>query len=296
MNNKFKIKESLLVSDTVTSLTNRLGKELLFILKNKKAVIHKDRNIIFKKGIYNFNTEGILNVPYIKIKYYVYLFKDEEHYQYNTKYTTNIDNIDCGFCDYKNHTINLYLAMIDDEPSPTFYSTIQHEMNHFFQNDNGATKNENFYEKIIKLRKSGNVQEQWIAYALYLAFNTEIDSFTSQFYAYLKHKKPNTLSNKNYNDLDDKNNPYYEFNLAFEKVDNMNIDEDNLKAKLGITINQLYNILNNADKKLYNKIHKVWTKYISESFQEKIPFNHSRMMFLLECHNKNINEFDDDLY
>lgn len=295
MNNRFKIEESLSISDTVVKLTQMLREELLARVNSKK-MYHKYNNDIISNGIFNFDTKKLLDIPIIKIKYCFY-FLNLEQYNYKKKYNQLEDG---GITDFKNKTIILNLTYITDteQPSTEFDSVIQHEMNHFYQNLMGATKNEDFYNRIIDLCKNGDKEEKAIAYALYLAFNTEIDSFANQYYAFLKQNNIQKASNgMDYYSLS-KENPYSIFNNAFEYVDSLDINENKLIKTFGLTINQLYSILNNADKRLYKKMSKVWTKYMTENkyFMDLDWKRIGRMCFLNECYKHGIIEEDEDYF
>lgn len=163
--NRFIIKEELSVSDTVLKITDEIYHQILNRLKSGKFFISKQRNVLIKKGIFDYQSAGKLkNIPYLKVKYVVYHFNNEQERKNAVEYDHFIIN---SSADYKNKTINLYLSMINNQPGPDFKSDIQHEVNHIFQYDNGQQKNEDFYSRIIDLSKTGNKLDKIIARAMY---------------------------------------------------------------------------------------------------------------------------------
>lgn len=61
----------------------------------------------------------------------------------------------------------------------------------FFNMLTEQVKNENLYDRVIKVNndKDYSDADKIIAYAIYLTFKTEQDSFVNQYYAYLKQNK-----------------------------------------------------------------------------------------------------------
>lgn len=260
--NRFIVKEELSVSDTVVKITNEIYTQLLNKLSIGKSFISKERNVIIKKGIFDYQTAGKLkNTSFIKVKYVVYYFNDEQEHQAYMKYGYFRMN---SSADYENKVINLYLSMVDNKPTIDFKSDIQHEVNHIFQYDNGQQKDEDFYKKIIDLNKSKVKMDRIIARALYYAFPTEQDSFVSQYYAYLKRNNIPIKQAINYRY--DKNCPYYDFDILFDNIDDISgeITDEYTQDKLGISSKRLFNILNNADDRFTNKLGKVIMRYVQE--------------------------------
>lgn len=299
---RFKINEELSVSADVVQLTNIVSKFIQNKLKTSQRGYSKHKNVIVYKGLSNINTEGLLKtIDYLKVKYTVYFFKNQDDLRYYLLYASEPDGTMYSYADYEKKMINLVLYYIKEQPSPDFDSIIQHELNHIYQYDNGQTKNEDFYNKIVDLQKNGNEVEKKIALALYYIFNTEIASFASQYYAYLKQNNiPKTTKGKDYYSLD-VNNPYYRLNKVFEDVYDLEdeINETDLINKLGITKEKLWNILNNGEKKFYRKMANAWTKYMTESSKKGKYIQHifidPRMEFLWECRDKGITEEFDEL-
>ena len=279
--NRFIIKEELSVSDTVLKITDEIYYQILNRLKSGKSFISKKRNVVIKKGIFVYQTAGKLkNTSFIKVKYVVYYFNNEQEHQAYMKY---------GYfrmhssADYENKTINLYLSMINNQPDPDFKSDIQHEVNHIFQYDNGQQKDEDFYKRIIELNKSGNKLDKIIARAMY--------------YTYLKRNNIPIQQAINYRD--DKNCPYYDFDNLFDYIDNIGdeLTDDYTQNKLGMSSRKMFMILNNADDRFRNKLGKVIMRYVQEKELSE-EFKHSeiylkidpRLSFILECYKKGINE------
>ena len=292
------IKEELSVSDPVLKITDEIYYQILNRLKIGKSFISKERNVIIKKGIFNYQTAGKLkNISFIKVKYVVYYFNDEQEHQAYIKYGYFRMN---SSADYENKTINLYLSMINNQPDPDFKSDIQHEVNHIFQYDNEQQKDEDFYKKIIELNKSGNKLDKIIARALYYTFPTEQDSFLSQYYAYLKRNNIPIKQAINFRyDFD------MLFDTLFDNVDNISgeITDEYTQDKLGISSKRLFNILNNADDRFTNKLGKVTMRYVQEKeLNEDFKYSEihlksdPRLSFVLECYKKGINEEESEYF
>lgn len=299
--NRFIIKEELSVSDTVLKITDEIYHQILNRLKSGKFFISKQRNVLIKKGIFDYQSAGKLkNIPYLKVKYVVYHFNNEQERKNAVEYDHFIIN---SSADYKNKTINLYLSMINNQPGPDFKSDIQHEVNHIFQYDNGQQKNEDFYSRIIDLSKTGNKLDKIIARAMYYTFSTEQDSFVSQYYAYLKRNNIPIQQAINYRD--DKNCPYYDFDNLFDYIDNISdeLTDDYTQNKLGMSSRKMFMILNNADDRFRNKLGKVIMRYVKEKELSE-EFKHSeihlkidpRLSFILECYKKGINEEESEYF
>jgi hypothetical protein len=296
------INERLSVSDSVIEITDEIYDLLINKLRTSKLFIEKEKNVLFKKGILTYyaikgRTDSI---PNINIKYIVYYFDNIEDYNIAVKY--NVINTNC-YSDIKNNTIGLYLVMINNHPYIDFKSSIQHEVNHFYQNSMGQVKNEDFYEKVVKLTKSTNIKERNIALALYYTFTTEQDAFISQYYAYLKSNNISQQKAKEF--FQDKNCPYYNFDCLFDYIIDIydEIDDIKLQKSFGITKERLYSILDNADKRFTVKLSKAVNRYIQERNkvnEKKYPFIgtcHSiRLQYLMECYQKGITEFEEDFF
>lgn len=299
--NRFIVKEELSVSDTVVKITNEIYTQLLNKLSIGKSFISKERNVIIKKGIFDYQTAGKLkNTSFIKVKYVVYYFNDEQEHQAYMKYGYFRMN---SSADYQNQVINLYLSMVDNKPTIDFKSDIQHEVNHRFQYDNGQQKDEDFYKKIIDLNKSKVKIDRIIARALYYTFPTEQDSFVSQYYAYLKRNNIPIKQAINYRY--DQTCPYYDFDTLFDNIDDISgeITDEYTQDKLGISSKRLFNILNNADDRFTNKLGKVIIRYAQEKELNE-DFKHSEihlkidpcLSFVLECYKKGINEEESEYF
>lgn len=281
--NRFIIFENLSVSEIVGKMTKDLTKQLISKVDKQKYYIAKGKNVLFKKGIMNFNCrEYLQHLNNLQVIYCVYYLKNEAEYELYDR----AGMLNCS-ADYENGNIKLSLAYVQEQPKD-FKISIRHELKHIYQYDCGAKKNINFYETVVDRYKNGEQWEKIVAWALYLSFKTEQDAFISQYYEFLKN---NNISKVKLQKND--NNPYYRFDKAFDNVDNIDIDEESLKQRFGINLTQLYSILNAADERLYKKMTNVWTKYVNEK-KIKLP-NTEEMNFLMECYHRGIHEETDDL-
>ena len=280
---RFTIFESLSVSETVGKMTKDLTKQLISKIDKQKYFISKDKNVIVKKGLINFDCrEYLQHLNTLQVIYNIYYLNSEEEYNLYDRYGM----LNCS-ADYENGNIKLSLAYVQEQPKD-FKISIRHELKHIYQYDCGAKKNVNFYETVIDRYNNGELWEKIVAWALYLSFKTEQDAFISQYYEFLKNNK---ISKDKIPKND--NNPYYRFDRAFDNVDRIDIDEKKLKQSFGINLTQLYSILNAADERLYKKMTNVWVKYINENNIKK-P-NIIQMNFLMECYHRGIHDKTDDL-
>lgn len=282
--NRFTIFENLSVSETVGRMTKELTKQLISKVDKQKYYISKDKNVLVKKGIMNFDCrEYLQHLSNLQVIYCVYYLKNDVEYEF---YDRN-GMLNCS-ADYENGNVKLSLAYVQEQPKD-FKVSIRHELKHIYQYDCGAKKNVNFYKTVVDRYNNGEQWEKIVAWALYLSFKTEQDAFISQYYEYLKN---NHISKNNLQKYDN-NNPYYRFNQAFENVDNIDIEEESLRQSFGINLTQLYSILNSADERLYKKMTNVLAKYVDEK-KIKQP-NAAEMNFLMECYHRGIHEETYDL-
>lgn len=282
---RFIIKEDSGVSEEVVQMTNELTNELMYKVKNGKRYIVKN-GLMCYKGLLNFNVKKWLNgIDNLKISYVIFCIDNEQEYTFLEKQ----GEVNCS-CDYDKGEMKLKLAIVDGKPSVQFKPQIAHEFNHIFQNDKGQLKNEEFYEIIADKYKNGNQWEKAVAWALYLTFKTEQSSFITQYYHYLK-----TSGTKKYRmDVYDKNNPYHQFQMAYDDVECFDLSDEDVYNSFGITLNKLYTILNSAEERLNQKTANVWAKY-SRELEEKKNNRHimpspGRMMYLMECYRKGVYE------
>lgn len=295
---RLKLNEELSVSNNVIQLTEIVSEKIQKTLKNIRAERSTDYNRIFKKGELFLNTIGIIpNMNNIHIYFHVYYFKDNNDYREN-KITVDTN---CS-AEFNENTITLRLVMINNQPDDNFNSSIQHEINHIYQYANGATKDEQLYKKVKD--KASTEIDQIVAYALYLTFPTEQDSFANQYYAYLKQK--NVDWDAVYNDFpEDDNNPYNKILDVYDYLYNIKLTDAYMRQKFGISFKQFYIRLENADKRLRRKLIKVATRWRNEAKNESYLYREGlflfkdpyRMNFIMECYKKGItaesSEYDD---
>lgn len=283
---RFKINEDLSVSNIVGDMCKELTYQLISKINKSKKYIYAEKSFLISKGFINFDCRKYLkNLQWLNVIYVVYYFDTEKEYEYNERH-----GLLNSSADYQNKNIKLKLAYINDKPARDFSSCISHELKHIYEYDCGMTKNKNFYQRVLNKLGSGEEWEKIVAWALYLSFKTEQDAFLSQFYEYLKTNRQYV-----YDPLRDKKSPYHQYDEAFNNVDKLNFTEEQVKDSFGLTINQLYHILDSADDRLYKKISHVWQKYNNEINYGSVRPSYAEFMF--ECFNKGIKEFDvDDQY
>lgn len=209
--------------------------------------------------------------------------------------------------DYEKKIIYYRFAIVNDKIPKEFDGMIQHEISHFFQCHNGQTKNEELYNKIKDvINDSKNNVDRNIAYALYLTFNTEIDAFANQYYAYLKQNKigveiaittfPNGEGNP-YNTFD----KYYDYVVDIEKY----LDDKHMKDVFGLSVEQIFSRLENAEKRYKNKMMKVISLYdkeiVSSKMNEHVHRNLSllfgvRLNFEMDCYQRGIYETESEFF
>lgn len=281
---RFRINEELSVSNAVTEMCKELSYQLINKLKNSKKKIVQNQSHLMYKGQLMFDCSKYLKtIKLLRVIYVVYLFDNEDECQFNEK--NGIMN--CS-ADYENKNIKLALGFVNGKPSRNFFASISHELKHIFEYDRGMQKNTKFYDRVIDKYQNGQRWEKIIARALYMSFKTEQDAFLSQFYAYLN--SDNFYEN---DPLKDKENPYYQFDKAFDAVDQMNFSEKQIKESFGLTINQLYHILEAADERLFKKMMHVWQKYHYDTTRNSINLKQGE--FMLECFDKGIEDVESDI-
>ena len=274
------IYEEMSISSNVVDVSNRIKNMCLDNLMKAPLKSSNDFNRFFKRIEFDEPVNGLIpNVSYLHIKLMCYIFKTVDEYNAN-KITLDTNCLS----DYDELTIVLKLVLINGKPNEDFVSSIQHEVNHIFQYANGATKNENLYEKVVKVCSNQNAtyNEKVLAYLLYLTFNTEQDSFVGQYYAYLKQ------NNVSWDDVydyfpDDNGNPYSSFLDYYYEVSQMNISDDEIKKLFGITKKQYMLRIYSADKIMRNKMMKAAAKYRRDMTNEQFFLKDAnRMSFILE--------------
>ena len=255
---KLKINEELSVADNVIKVTNMIIDKSIAILPKIELEASDEKYRFFKETDFDINVSNLIpNTDVLHIHLFVYCFDSIENYNCHKYYL----NTNCS-ADFEKSKIDLRLVTINGEPNEEFNSFIQHEVNHIYQYANGASKNETLYDKIVKVskNKSSSIEDRYIAFALYLTFTTEQDSFTNQYFAYLKQNKVPFHKIFDYFPEDD-GNPYNQFLDVYEKIDKMNIDDEHLNKLFGINKKQLFLKLNNADKRIRNKLMKAAMRY-----------------------------------
>ena len=281
---RFRINEELSVSNTVTEMCKELSYQLINKLKNSKKKIVQNRGLLMYKGMLNFDCSKYLKViKILNVIYVVYLF-DNEQICHSFEHGGFMN---CS-ADYENKNIKLALGFVNGKPSRNFFASISHELKHIFEYDRGMQKNTKFYDRVVDRYKNGTQWEKIVARALYMSFKTEQDAFLSQFYEYLN-------SDRFYKNgpLKDKENPYYQFDKVFDTIDKMNFTEKQIKESFGLTINQLYHILESADERLYKKMMHVWQKYNDDMNRKNI--SNVSLDFMVECYEKGIEDTESDI-
>lgn len=293
------LSESLAINDAVKQISNEIENILIRKIQNSKTYMAKEIDGIIKKGSFLINTKGKLSIDSLRVFFVIYLYDNEEKYYLDCR--KRVIDLNCE-SDFEKGCIYLNLAAINGNLSRESYGSIEHEINHILQNSLGQKKNEDLYKNILFQFKNGTTEYKYIAYALYLTFNTEISSFAVQYYAFLK---KNNIPLKNvFDDFPyDEGNPY----LNFEEyggyvLDNINYsNETELKQKFGISKNEIISRIKNADKRYRTKMAKAATKYrdeLQEINDKKINENTNlcktnkilRLNFMLGCYKLGITE------
>lgn len=299
---KLNINEELSIADNAVKLSRKISDKCLEILPK----VNLERSIeyyrYFKRANFDVNTNGLIpKINVLHISLFVYCFDNNSDYRREKNaLATNCE------ADFDTQTITLRLVTIDSKPNDEFDSSIQHEVNHIFQYANGASKNESLYDRVIKVNngKEYSDDDRIIAYAIYLTFKTEQDSFVNQYYAYLKQN--NVCDDQIFNYFpEDDGNPYNQFLDLYDRLDNLQITDKHLIETFGINKKQLFLRLNNADKRIRNKLIKAAIKYRQElrneqqkhSCEVSILHNTNYLNYLLESIKKGIHygssEFDE---
>lgn len=299
---RIRLTEECSISTKVRYMETEIRDILLRKLQYSPKYMSKESNCLIKKGEFEYMPKELLKIKQFTVKYIAYYFNDEKDYK---DFFIRHKNRLISECDYENRCIHYRFAILNDKIPEDFDGMIQHELSHFYQNDNGQTKNENFYEKLRDIiNYSNNEIDKCIAYTLYLTFNTEIDAFANQYYAYLRQNNvgfdeirtnfPNGKGSP-YNDFDE----HYDDVVAMEKY----LNDEHIKEVFGMSIEQLFNRLENADKRYKNKMMKVISLYQKEAFDKHIDeikdLNMSlafglRLNFEMDCYKMGIHETESE--
>lgn len=295
---RLKLNEESSISTKVRFMTKEIRDILLKKLQYSPKYMSKENNILIKKGEFKYSPKDLIKIDEIEIKYVAYYFDKVKSYQDFIEYNSNKLSSET---DIENNVIYLRFCIINDKLPNEFDGIIQHELSHFFQNYNGQTKNEELYNRVVKLTKtSDNKIDRNIAYALYLTFNTEIDAFVNQYYAYLKQN--NIDIHKVINDFPNgEGNPYNNFDNYYNYVVDIEdyLNNDHMKQTFGLNIEQIFKRLENADKRYKNKMMKIISLYKKETevvhTNENIHRNLSlsigiRLNFEMNCYQRGIYE------
>lgn len=290
---KIKIYEELSISDNVLEITKIIRNECLTHLEKAKMKSSNDFNRFFKNVEFNISTNGLIpNTDKLHINIFCYCFRNNDEYQSHK----NTINTNC-MADFETRTIELRLVTIDGVPNEEFDSSIQHEVNHIFQYSNGASKNEELYNRIVNVSNDNfsSYQDKIISYILYLSFKTEQDSFVNQYYAYLKQNNVDWDSVYDYFP-DDEQNPYSNFLDAYDIISNMNITDEYLQNKFGLNKKQFLIRIDKTDKRMRNKMMKAAAKYRNDITRSSMKLKDTnRLNFMMESISKGIhygeNEF-----
>lgn len=300
------INEKLCVNDNVIQMGKEIMGEVEKRIKTTKCYISKERRKIIKKGSFVYNTNGKLPIESFNVQYVVYLYDNEETYL--KEYNGDDIDLDCE-CVYENNLIILHLAEVNGVLTKESVGNIEHELNHALQGSFGQKQNQTLYEKVIYQFENSVGLYQKIAYALYMSFNTEIASFTTQYYAFLKNKNV-PLYDIHYSFPKDESNPYntflklYNYIISHQSI----IFDEEIKKRFGIIKNEMLKRIENAKKRYKTKIMKAITRYrdeVNDNYvQEKLkrarekhthvslhnlPFI-KRLNFVTEWYNKGIHE------
>lgn len=301
---RLKLNEESSISTKVRFMSQEIRDLLLRKLQYSPKYMSKEGNCLIKKGSFVYKPRDIMKLDSFIITYIAYYFDNEteykDFYRYNQKRLSSET-------DYEKKIIYYRFAIVNDKIPKEFDGMIQHEISHFFQCYNGQTKNEELYNKIKDvINDSKNNVDRNIAYALYLTFNTEIDAFANQYYAYLKQNKigveiaittfPNGEGNP-YNTFD----KYYDYVVDIEKY----LDDKHMKDVFGLSVEQIFSRLENAEKRYKNKMMKVISLYdkeiVSSKMNEHVHRNLSllfgvRLNFEMDCYQRGIYETESEFF
>lgn len=150
-------------------------------------------------------------------------------------------------------------------------------------------KNVNFYERVVDRCKNGSDWEKIVGWALYLSFKTEQDAFLEQYYEYLQTYRHYTVD-----PMEDPQNPYCKFDDAFNAVDNTPLNNKKLKESFGITLHQLYHILNSAEERLFKKMSHIYQKWRNDISMADGSINPTTTTFMIEWIMRGISDVESD--
>lgn len=299
---RLKLNEDSPISTKVMFMTGEIRDILLRNLQYSPKYMSKESDSLIKKGSFAYKPRDVMNLESFMVTYMVYYFDNEKEFKAFYKlYRKRL----ISETDYERNTIHYRFALINDRIPKEFDSMLQNELSYFFQNYNSQEENEILYNKLKDIISSTtNDFDKHIANALYLSFNTEIETFANQYYVYLKQ---NNIGGGEAIDCfpNGEGNPYHEFDNYYNEVVNIEeyLNDEHLKEVFGLSIEQIFNRLENADKRYKNKMVKVNSLYNKEIRDKHIKevknLNMSivfgvRLNFELDCRQMGIYETESE--
>lgn len=181
------IKEELSINSDVALLSSKISSLVEDMLKKND---YKKEKIFEGVSKITIQLNEFVNEIKLNFNIVLYNFKDKNFYdKFHEKIDFSSHNSNIGgrvvFITIKGYLISGNLNKEDISDS------IQHEINHIFQDINGKVDNEKerklYYLVLNKLNNKNNIISK-LAYGLYYSFNSEQDSYVNGLYAYLMNK------------------------------------------------------------------------------------------------------------
>jgi hypothetical protein len=181
------VREWKSVSDDTVAIASSIGNE---ILKNSKTVqkkYSKIKGILIKENEFPWKPEGLLGeLEELIIEYTIYYCDNENDYQRLLRF----ENLNCS-ADYFDAYIRIKMAYVGDILKDDFIDDIQHEINHLLQYSKGYKKSKrtnNLYNTVSNIVQDIKLSQIYKtpAMLIYYTFRHEEDSFTAQYYSYLR--------------------------------------------------------------------------------------------------------------
>lgn len=177
------LNEKKSISQFTVDVSSEIVKKILdnSSSKNVEQFIGNYSTVPFKKGSFLYHPGRIIDA--INVQYEIYYCEND--FIYNFLMKSHI--LDC-MANKSDMSIKISIAYVNGKLQEDFWDLVHHEIHHLFQGAMGSSKNDVLYALcawIINNESKNNIAKA-PAFALYLTFKHEQDSFTHQLYSQLK--------------------------------------------------------------------------------------------------------------
>ena len=256
------IRESRMISDIVTSITEYVGECLKEKLRTALWTVKPGKGPVSKKeGEFDYNNIGIS----FKVKWRL------ENHEIQEKDDAQVFKCS-AHADYKVPLLEIVVAAVNGRYCRNdLYETIQHEVSHFFERGKRGKEYKtaaNYNLAIKKMDDNKTVEEEAVARAIYICHKFEQRAFANGAYQYLM--KSTDFSNKFENSI--KYTRLYgwmvgaeELRMFLSQCTDTKDDIEKYCKQYGYTLNKLLKLLNRTINNMAKIAERVKSKAIDDS-------------------------------